>query len=271
MFGLDLTQYRANRVQQKLAARSYRTLCTNCMQPEFGCYCGQVRRFDPGMHFVILIHPIEARRRIATGRMSHLSLARSSLIRGENYTENPIISSFLSDPGRTCVMLYPGPRSIDIGELSQEAKRDLISNGDIPGREQTALTGAKKELVVFVIDGTWATARKMVRLSENLVHLPRICFKPDRPSRFRVRKQPAPGCFSTIEAIHKTIELLGAECDFDVGNRAHDSLLRTFDFMVERQLGFIKEMKTRASYRFEAQSKAASHATFKVNLQPTAR
>ena len=45
----------------------------------------------------------------------------------------------------------------------------------------------------------------------NLGPLPRISFDPGEPSRFRGRKQPKPECLSTIEAIHRTIDLLPAD------------------------------------------------------------
>jgi DTW domain-containing protein YfiP len=91
------------------------------------------------------------------------------------------------------------------------------------------------------MDGTWATARKMVRQSRNLHALPRVCFSLDRPSGFRVRKQPAAGCYSTIEAIHQLIELVGSLCGFAVASRRHDNLLDVFDKMVAQQLQFVPE------------------------------
>lgn len=100
-------------------------------------------------------------------------------------------------------------------------------------------------LAVIVIDGTWATARKMMRLSVNINRLPRVCFTPPTPSNFRIRKQPKVECYSTIEAIHHTIELMGGcgggiapmASDGDAwAARAHDILLDVFDQMINRQI-----------------------------------
>ncbi len=93
-----------------------------------------------------------------------------------------------------------------------------------------------KNIVIFVIDGTWRTAKKMINQSPCLNTLPRISFTPPAPSRFHVRKQPRPECYSTIEAIHHTIELLGPVRGFPLGERRHDSLLFAFENMVRRQL-----------------------------------
>ena len=205
----------------------FRELCTACLQPQFSCYCQENRAFDPGIKFVVLIHPIEVRRRIATGRMAHLNLSNSELIAGHDYSENPKVNSILTDPSNHCVMLYPGPLSANLSKMSSDDRKNIIPEN--------------KKLVIFVIDGTWATARKMVRLSANLKDLPRICFTPERPSNFKVRKQPAPECFSTIEAIHQTIELLGPAVGFPTLTGQHDQLLKVFSFMVDRQLSFIQK------------------------------
>jgi DTW domain-containing protein YfiP len=224
---LDLQSYRLRRQQLSASQPQYRTLCQTCLQPQFGCYCEFVKKFDPKIKFVILIHPIEAKRRIATGRMSHLCLKNSELIIGQDYTYNEKVNDLLDDPQNQPLILYPGRTSVDISVQATEEKKSVLKEGKKP--------------VLFVIDGTWATARKTMRQSENLKSIPRICFTPPKPSQFRVRKQPAPECYSTIEAIHHSIELLGQYAGFDVERREHDKLLFVFDKMVERQLEFIRK------------------------------
>jgi DTW domain-containing protein YfiP len=195
------------------------------MQPHYSCYCEHIRRFDPNMKFVILIHPIEMKRRIATGRMSHLSLEDSNLIMGHDYSENKRVNEILADSRFHPVVLYPGPTSVNLTYLEAREREDLFPQD--------------KRLAVFVIDGTWGTARQMMNRSQNLKTLPRISFSPPAPSNFRVRKQPRPGCYSTIEAIHHTIELLGQGRGFPTETRIHDHLLHVFARMVERQLEFV--------------------------------
>jgi len=172
---------------------------------------------------MILTHPIEIkRRRIATGRMAHLSLHNSRLMMGSLYGHDDRVNSVLSDVNRHCVMLYPGKQSANLTAMAPEARAFLTPIG--------------KQLTVFVIDGTWSTAKKTVNQSPNLNTLPRICFTPPGPSNFRVRQQPRPECYSTIEAIHHVIELLGPAVGFNLEARAHDQLLFVFSQMVEKQL-----------------------------------
>lgn len=220
---MNKQQYQAQREKFFSQLPVFRQLCSRCLQPDFGCYCQHVETFDPRIQFVILIHPIEARRRIATGRMSHLCLQNSHLIMGQDYSENARVNQILKDPTIDPYILYPGSQSQNLSaSYFEKNKKPFFHPQKIP--------------TLFVIDGTWATARKTMRLSQNLKTVPRICFTPVKPSQFKVRQQPKPECYSTIEAIHHTIELLAPETGFDVKTRAHDNLLSVFQVMVQRQL-----------------------------------
>ncbi len=243
---MDLQAYLLKRQKLATATPVYRELCRRCTQPEFGCYCSEIQAVDSKISFVILIHPIEVKRRIATGRMSHLCLQNSFLIKGQDYSNNSIVNELLCDADYHSIILYPGAKSENLSKMTEVDKKTIVPAG--------------KKLRVFVIDGTWATARRMIRQSLNLNTLPRICFIPSKPSNFRVRKQPRVECYSTIEAVHETIELLGQSQGFAVEKRQHDNLLKVFDSMVERQLDFIKfsnENPRVASYRRQGQKKVA--------------
>lgn len=222
---MDLIRYQEQKRKALEAQPRYRNLCTKCIQPEFSCYCSKIKSFDSNINFVILIHPIEVHRRIATGRMSHLCLKNSHLIMGQNFTHNDEVNKLIDDPEYHSMILYPGEKSANLTSLSHDARSDLFPKN--------------KKIRLFVIDGTWATAKKMMRQSQNFAPLQRICFSPSSPSNFRVRKQPEPGFYSTIEAIHHTIELIGSELGFDISTREHDNLIQVFDSMVERQLSFL--------------------------------
>lgn len=191
--------------------------CLRCFHKPTSCYCGVIRAFDPGIRFVILIQWREARRHVATGRLSHLCLENSELIEGFDYSENARVNEIIADPTLHPMVLYPGEGSVNLSRLGAEEKRALYPEGHIP--------------VVFVIDGTWTTARKTLQRSANLGRLPRISFDLVAPSRIRLRKQPMPHCLSTVEAIHQTIELLGR----GPGGR-HDHLLEVFDHMIGKQI-----------------------------------
>lgn len=222
---IGLREYLLKKHLQNLAKPIYRHLCSTCLHPEFSCYCATINTFDPQAQFVILIHPIEFQRRIATGRMAHLILQNSVLIRGHDFSENMQVNSILQDQKNHCVILYPHQSALNLSE--QSSLKNIFPQN--------------KNLVVFVIDGTWATARQMMRQSENLQKVPKVCFTPKTKSNFRVRKQPDVHCLSTIEAIHEFIEVAGDSFSFDKSKRSHDSLLSAFNSMVEKQIECAKK------------------------------
>lgn len=224
---LNLNDYKKQKLKTTTGTQSTRAFCQSCWQPDFNCFCEQVRPFDPNIEFVILIHPIESRRRMATGRMAHLGLANSQIIRGSGFANCPRINKLLENNSFDNFVLSPGLNSVNLSHLSEN--------------ELTVKFGTLKKIRIFVLDGTWANAGKMLTRTPKLVDLPRICFTPNRPSNFRVRKQPHANCVSTIEAIHQTIELLAPYRHIDTTANQHDQLLQPFNWMVEEQIVRIKK------------------------------
>ena len=227
---MNIETYLNLKEQRRLEEPKFRILCHQCRQPDFSCYCSSLRPIDCPIHFIILIHPIEVRRRIATGRMSHQCLKGSHLIRGKNFSENSEVNRLVNDLDYESAILFPGNNSLNLSSLNREERLEEFKG---------------KKLRIFVIDGTWGTAKSMVNQSENLKDLPRICFVPEKPSNFRVRKQPRENCYSTIEAIHHTLELLGEAQGLDMAHRPHDQLIQAFDNMINKQVSYISTSKRR--------------------------
>jgi len=61
---------------------------------------------------------------------------------------------------------------------------------------------------IFILDGTWPCARKMLKLSTNLHNLQRVSFDNEIKSKFIIKQQPEPLCLSTIESVYTVINLL---------------------------------------------------------------
>jgi DTW domain-containing protein YfiP len=203
----------------------YRLFCCRCRRPRSGCYCALISPFESEPRFIILTQPREAKHRLGTGRMSHLCLANSSLIEGVDFSDDKRVNREIHDPASFPVLLYLSPSSINL-------TRQLWS-------ERQTLFPRNRKLVVFVLDGTWKSVRKMIRSSQNLSRLPQICFDPPTPSAYRIRREPRPECYSTIEAIHQVIELLtpglGHQVPFLL---PHNNLLAVFRSVIDRQLTY---------------------------------
>ncbi len=216
---MTVEQYLQKRKQWLASQPTPRSCCPSCLKPKTTCFCRDIRCFVPQIQFVILMHEAEAKRSIATGRMAHLCLANSLLFEGTDFTEHEGVNALLQNPSHHCVALYPGANALNLTLSSQQAPHRLFPEG--------------KRLVVFLYDATWSQAKRMRRLSVNLLGLPTICFTPSTPSRFEVRKQPASYCYSTIEAIHYLLDRLEPQI-----KPLHDNLLEVFGKMVQTQLSF---------------------------------
>jgi DTW domain-containing protein YfiP len=185
--------------------------------------------------FVFLMHPKEFKQeKAATGRLTRLCLANSELHMGLSFEDDPAVRALIADPENFCVLVYPGreARNLSQGELSP------------------AELGGKR-LVVFLLDATWAGARKMLRLSPSLQRLPRIMFTPTAPSRYVIKQQPQEGCLSTLEATHElllALERSGLDAYPD-----KIQLLDVFARMQEFQLKCAAD-PTRGGYRRRAYS-----------------
>jgi DTW domain-containing protein YfiP len=214
---MTVDEYKARQAARRLSEWQPRAVCPRCEKAQTTCYCEKVRPFASRPEFVILIHPEEASRAIATGRMAHRCLSNSRLIEGIDFTNHSEVNRLIHDPEHHPMVLYPAPGAVDLSQTNTETVQKIFPPG--------------KKVLVFVIDATWSKAKQMKRLSQNLSTLPAVCFTPDTPSTFRLRKQPHPHCYSVIEALHFVLEKLGT-----CANDEHDNLLEVFDFMVNQQI-----------------------------------
>ncbi len=141
--------------------------------------------------FVFLMHPKEFKQeKAATGRLTHLCLPNSELHMGIEFDTHEAVQALIADPRNHCVLVYPG--------------REAINLSTAPATELATLDDAR-QLVVFLLDATWALGRKMLKLSPSLQRLPRVMFTPTAPSRYVIKQQPHTACLSTLEATHELL------------------------------------------------------------------
>ena len=185
-----------------------------------------MQKISTKLKIIILIHPLERRRKIATGRMAHLCLPNSELIEGDDFTNHVKVNQIIENPNNHSMVLYPGIDAVNLTDAkSSQSSPLLFPEGKTP--------------VLFIIDGTWSTAKKTMKTSLNLKQLQSICFTPTAKSQFRIRKQPNDFCYSTIEAIHKVLNLVEAPLSSEQENNPHDVLLKVFLNMVEVQMDYL--------------------------------
>lgn len=190
-----------------IAEPDYRPVCRRCRRPERVCWCDRLQPVVSRTRACFLQHPRESREAIGTARMAHLSLPNSELHVGVEFGSHERVRE-LASSGETA-LLFPGEGAIDPASLVDKPPQTLI-----------------------VVDGTWAQARKVIKRNPFLQALPRIGFRPPQPSNYRIRKEPAEDCVSTIEAVVHVLGALAGKPD------QFRPLLGAFDRMVDLQLEF---------------------------------
>lgn len=221
---MDKATYLQKKNEQKekegLSTFKRESFCFKCFRLQKNCLCHLIKPFHTQTHFVLLMHPMEAKKeKMGTGRISLACLKNSQMITGIDFTEDPEVNALIGDPQNHCMVLYPGERSVNITSDDVSSLKEL--NG--------------KKLVLFLIDGTWPCAKKMMRLSRNINSLPRVSFSAQHQSLFVIKEQPAEYCLSTLESIHFFLsesERRGLESL----DKKQDNMIEVFKVMVDFQI-----------------------------------
>jgi DTW domain-containing protein YfiP len=164
------------------------------------------------------MHPREFKKtKNGTGHFTHLSLPNSQIHIGVDFSNNKSINTIIDDSSNNCYILYPGKDTIKLNtqNIYEENKKNII----------------------FIIDSTWACSVKMLRVSKNLHHLPRISFEHSKISIFKIKTQPNSYCLSTIESTLSVLELLNFHNIESIEKDKFKNFLQPFEKMVEYQMG----------------------------------
>lgn len=158
---------------------------------------------------------------------------------GVDFSEEPRVEELLADESYIPCILYPGKSSVALSNYL----------AGIPAELSDALAKRERSLLVFVIDGTWTAAKKMMKLSQNLHGLPRVALDPKQPSRFLIKHQPNPLCLSTIESLYHLLAEFEDQGLESLTGR-HKNLMEILEHMVQTQLEYINDPTT-PGYRKE--------------------
>jgi len=220
------------------------------MRPSSSCICKHTNPFQTKTRFIILMHPKEYKKeKNGTGRMTHLQLENSEIIVGVDFTNNKRVNEILAKETSASFLLYPGEDNFN---LSLRKSSEIIPfMGDNPH--------------IFILDGTWPCARKMLKLSKNLQELKRVSFDNAIKSKFIIKQQPAPLCLSTIESVFTVLNLLKEgnleQCDTK-------GFLIPFEKMIEYQVEYILNPNI-TSYRSSTKREITPKDSYKKSTQRT--
>ena len=185
-----------------------RNKCYQCRRPSSTCICKFISPLQTKTRFIILMHPKEYKReKIGTGHMTKLQLDNSEIIVGVDFTNNKRVNEILTKEKCSSFLLYPGEDNFNLS----------ISGSS----EINSFMG--KNPYIFLLDGTWSCAGKMLKLSKNLQQLKRVGFDNKLVSKFIIKQQPETLCLSTIESVYTVLNLF---------NESHLEQCETKDFLI---------------------------------------
>lgn len=195
------------------------------------CICKHVHAIKTNTRFVILMHPKEAKKeKNGTGYMTNLQLKNSEVIVGVDFTDNRRVNEILNNKENSSFLLYPGMDNFNLSTSKSKKINTFLGNNPF----------------LFILDGTWPCARKMLKLSTNLQKLKRVSFDNTIQSKFVIKQQPEPLCLSTIESVYTVLNLLKKE-EFEQCNI--ERFLLPFEKMVEQQIECILDPNNKNHYR----------------------
>ncbi|MGB0882683.1 MAG: DTW domain-containing protein, partial [Vicingaceae bacterium] len=182
-----------------------------------------------------------------TGHMTKLQLKNSEIIVGVDFTTNKRVNEILTKENSSSFLLYPGTDSFNLSTRKEDEMNSFMGNNPH----------------IFILDGTWPCARKMLKLSKNLQQLKRVSFDNEIKSKFIIKQQPEPLCLSTIESVHTVLNLLKQG---KVEQCETNDFLIPFEKMIESQVEYILN-PTANSYRPNKNKKITPKDNYKKKTQ----
>ncbi len=173
------------------------------------CVCHAIQRFPNRIGITVVQHPGERHHPFNTARLARLGLKQVDVqMAWDGRIERPPLSTHAA-------LLYPAEGARDLATIPAEQLPDHL----------------------VVLDGTWPQARSLYRDNPWISGLPHVALSPDKPGAYRIRKEPAAHCLSTIESIASALAI----CEPD--SPGIDHLLDGFTALIEGQLAHRSQAK----------------------------
>lgn len=195
-----------------------RKCCPECKRPTTVCYCHTITSVNNTWPVVILQHPSESKHPIGTARIAQLSLSRCVLVEAERFNKVDLQQPD-TNTGRP-LLVYPSDDADDIGALIDSPPSPLI-----------------------FIDASWRKSYRILQESPDLQVLPKVGIQPLKTSRYRIRKSSRSDSLSTLEAVVQALSVL------ENSSSKYQILLRSMDWMIEKQMALMGEEVFRRNYQ----------------------
>jgi len=208
-----------------------REFCWTCHRSVAACFCALTRPFESAIDFALIVHPYEAKATIGTAWILRRSISNIKWFRskGCDLDQNACFLETLNAQNRVPFLLFPGSNAFNLSQDSAETWSKLVPSTKRP--------------LFIIVDGTWTQAKGMVRKSRVLSSLPRVSFETSQPSQYEFKKQPRPSCLSSVESVHRVIEVMCSRSwAMRPASNEHDQMISIFRNMVRFQLQYIPKI-----------------------------
>lgn len=180
--------------------------------------CKHFEDIDTKTKFVILMHPKEFKKvKNNTGFFTHRTLQNSELFIGIDFSNHKRINEIIAT--HESYILFPSEHALNLSESQPKV--------------------LQKPLAIFLIDSTWACARKMFTSSKNLQELHHMSFTTTKASQYEIKLQPESNYLSTMESTLVVLELLNGWRVEEIEKSKLEGFLRPFHKMISYQKDLI--------------------------------
>ncbi|MFY8273545.1 tRNA-uridine aminocarboxypropyltransferase [Pseudoalteromonas sp. SSDWG2] len=199
------------RAQQiAMAKREYKargsklSRCELCLLAQSLCICASTEQATCDAAVCMLMYHNESFKPSNTGRLIADIVPDNYAFRWDRTEPDDALLALIANPQYQPYLVFPSA-----GIEPQRVRTDVARDSN------------KKPLFIF-LDGTWREAKKMVRKSPYLDHLPVLSISPERLSDYRLRVAPHAHQLGTAEVAIMVLALAGED---DAASKLEDHFI----------------------------------------------
>ncbi|BDA49562.1 DTW domain-containing protein 2 [Coccomyxa sp. Obi] len=254
--------------------------CGRCRRPQSVCLCSALPHAPLKLHgkLLVLQHPLEARKRMATVPLLDLCLKDCTLIRGRKFSVEK--TSGLGDAlhtakqmGSPIYVLFPGAEARDLADMVRVHSQERHLEGGLQVQQAAAEPHVTHRgshsppwtYLLIAIDGTWRQGKEIFKVlmpllegfQADVVHLP-LDSIPRENWECALKREPSLGCMTTAEAVARALGIL------EGSNEVQAALLAPLRQMTALQAAFDPATRARIDKGNEMMSISKRNFGFKM-------
>ncbi|KZD21372.1 tRNA-uridine aminocarboxypropyltransferase [Tardiphaga robiniae] len=186
--------------------------CPHCQKPMPLCICDSITPIDNKIELLILQHPQEQDRALATARVAALHFKKATVKIGLSWPSlAKALGKPVADPARWAILYLGSAKVSDF-----ETDRDILAI-DRKGQAEENQRALLKDIQgIVLLDGTWSQAKALWWRNAWMLKCQRVILGPAKPSLYgKLRREPRKDGLSTIEAAGMLLASLERKPDIE--------------------------------------------------------